>query len=57
MIKLIGIFGLIFLGLLLRFVMVLCKEVKLIIVGIFVKFCKIIWVGLNGILFLFLFLD
>lgn len=34
---------------------VLCKEVKLIMVGIFVKFCKIIWEGLNGILFLFLF--
>lgn len=57
-IKFIGIFGLILLIFLLILFIVLCKEVKFIIVGIFVKFCKIILEGLNGILFLlFVFLN
>lgn len=54
-IRFIVILGLILLGFLFMFVIVLWSEVKLIIVGILVKFCKIIWDGLNGILIFWIF--
>lgn len=50
MINFIGFSGLIVWVLLLSLLMVFCMVVKLIMVGILVKFCRIIFVGMKEIL-------
>lgn len=53
--RFIGISGLILLGFFFKLVIVLWSDVKFIIVGILVKFWRIIWDGLKGILIFLIF--